>query len=660
MFLGEIPSVNKPLSRILFGSISIASILAILDLRNLALDKGFPLTQPKWFLLLIVIAAMGLFATFLLALTWRKSYEKLGASYDAFLSRGKKLKWILFLLFGASLLLLPLLVLHPYLGSLLGRLLWIKFFFFLLISFFAASLLRASLELSWEESLAIATLGQLLIYRLILEALYISNYPFALGWTRDSRYYDASRFFSERYYGQELTRPLINPSLYMLLSVPFIFGKLPILINRGWSVILTLGLSWVVAIKSFPLSGKMLRKSKGGILFAIWIFLYLLTGSVYAHLLLPTLIIFAFVSTENNRVSWIAIIIASIWAGVSRINWFPVPAMLAALIYLLETKVPEKKNILKYYSLPAAWFFVGTLSALLSKIAYGYLSGNAERWGLFPSLSSYMLWYRLLPNSTYALGILGGALLLSAPLLILIFVIRPKNWHPIRWLGIFLAILVLFLGGLVVSVKIGGGADLHNMDAYLISLLLVGTTLFAREFWLDSAPKHLRVEKLIPVFSVGILVLAWFILHGAGSVGYDKVGTDAVLNDLQAQSTHVASQGDEVLYISQRHLLAVGLIENIPLVADYENNFLMEMAMSQNRAYLDGFHDDLRHQKFGLIVLSPQSGVLVGEERSFGAENNVWVRKVTRPLWCYYELLIAYEGVPIELYVPRAESTICD
>ena len=47
--------------RIFFGSLLLSSLLAILDIRNLALDKGFSLTQPKWLGLIIVIAFMGMY-----------------------------------------------------------------------------------------------------------------------------------------------------------------------------------------------------------------------------------------------------------------------------------------------------------------------------------------------------------------------------------------------------------------------------------------------------------------------------------------------------------------------------------------------------------------------------------------------------------------------
>jgi hypothetical protein len=640
--------------RILFIGILLSSILAILDLRNLAADKGFPLTQPKWLILIIIIAATGIFAAFLLSLTWTKSFEKLKASYDAFLSYGKKTKWLFLILFLASLSILPLLVLHPYLGSLLGNRLWIKVFIFLLLSFLGASFLRVvrikissiNKEFSWAESLAFAALAQLLVFQLLLSSLYITDYPFAIGWTRDSRYYYASLFFAKEIYGQSLPLPILHPTLHFIFSLPFLFGKLPIWVYRGWTIILTFGLTWAVA----KVLSKKIQHKIYAILFMFWAFLFLLQGSIYAHLLIPSLIIFVFVSPENIKRSWLAIIIASAWAGMSRINWFPVPAMLAALIYFLE--VPKKKSIFQYLLLPAAWFFTGIASAFLSQAAYIQLSGNGARDEFFTSLASDLLWERLLPGNTYAPGILWGAVFLSAPLLFLAFSLRRKNWHPIRSWGIFSAISVLFVGGSVVSVKIGGGADLHNMDAYFVSILLVGTTVLAREFRLDSASRHLRGE----MFFAATLLLAWFVLRGGVSTGYDKVATDIALNEIKIQVMSVADADDEILFISQRHLLAVKEIEGVPLIPEYEKDVLMEMVMSKNHAYLDGFYDDLREQRFGMIVIDPQTDTLLSEKRSFAAENNIWILKVTRPLWCYYEPLVLYENVGVELYVPRAEA----
>ncbi|MBT3313695.1 MAG: hypothetical protein HN390_03685 [Anaerolineae bacterium] len=640
--------------RTLFGGILLSSVLAILDLQNLAIDKGFPLTQPKWLLFSIGIAATGLLAALFLFLTWTKYFEKLKASYDAFLRYGEKLKWLVLIFFVASLAILPLLVLHPYLGGLIGNRLWIKIFIFFLLSFLCATFLRVvriefgskNKTLTWAESLAFAALAQLLVYQLVIASLYITDYPFAIGWTRDSRYYYASLFFAKEIYGQNLPLPILHPTLHFIFSLPYLFGKLPIWVHRGWTIILTFGLTWAVV----RVLSRKIHQQIYALLFSLWAFLFLIQGSIYAHLLVPSLIIFFFVSPKKIKRSWITIIIASAWAGMSRINWFPVPAMLAALIYFLE--VPKKKSILQYLLLPAVWFATGIASAFLSQAIYIQLSGNGARNEFFTSLSSKLIWERLLPGNTYAPGILWGAVFLSAPLILLAISLRKKEWHPIRLWGIFSAIFVLFVGGSVVSVKIGGGADLHNMDAYFVSILLVGTTVLARGFRLDSFSKYPRGE----MFFAATLVLAWFILRGGGSVEYDRGAVNASLNEIKTQVTSVAKAGDEVLFISQRHLLAIEEIEDIPLIPEYEKDVLMEMVMSRNTAYLGGFYHDLRNQRFGIIVIDPQTDTLLSEKRSFAAENNIWILKVARPLWCYYEPLVLYENVGVELYVPRAEA----
>ncbi|MCK5783822.1 MAG: hypothetical protein KAH06_05205, partial [Desulfobacterales bacterium] len=274
-----IESVNKSLFRALFGSITIASFLAILDIRNLAIDKGFSLTQPKWLILLIIITITGILATILFTLSWTKSFEKLKASYDVFLSHGEKLKWLFLVFFIASLSILPLLVRHPYIGGLLNGRLWVKIFVFLLITFISASFLRVarvtfrnqSKEFSWTESILFAALVQLLVYQLVSMSFYITDYPFALGWTRDSRHYYASLFFSERIYGQNLPLPILHPTLHFIFSLPFLFGKLPLWGHRTWSLLLTFGLTWAVV----KVLSKQIHHKIYAIFFTLWAFLFL-------------------------------------------------------------------------------------------------------------------------------------------------------------------------------------------------------------------------------------------------------------------------------------------------------------------------------------------------------------------------------------------------
>src|SRR5688572_13332426 len=204
-------------------------------------------------------------------------------------------------------------------------------------------------------------------------------------------------------------------------------------------------------------------------------FLFLFMGPVYFHLTIPVILVLVGFSHEDNRQTGIVVLLASIWCGWSRLNWYPMPGMIAAVLYLME--VPYRgKNIFSYLRKPGLWFIVGTLTAYLSQQVYIALSGIPDSEIFYTSLASDLLWYRLWPNASYFLGILPGALLASLPVWVAIYVViraRKRDWHPLRLALIFTALLVLFLGGLIVSLKIGGGANLHNMDAYFSLLLIV-------------------------------------------------------------------------------------------------------------------------------------------------------------------------------------------
>jgi hypothetical protein len=190
-------------------------------------------------------------------------------------------------------------------------------------------------------------------------------------------------------------------------------------------------------------------------------FLFLFVGPVYFHLTIPVIIVLLGFSAQDDRRTWIAVLLASIWCGWSRVNWYPMPGMIAAVLYFME--VPYRgKNIRSYLLKPALCFAIGILTAFLSQQIYIALSGVPDSGLFYTSLTSDLLWYRLWPNSSFFLGILPGALIVSLPLWIamdLVISRRREDWHPLRIVLILGALFVLFLGGLVVSLKIGGGVN---------------------------------------------------------------------------------------------------------------------------------------------------------------------------------------------------------
>ncbi len=114
----------------------------------------------------------------------------------------------------------------------------------------------------------------------------------------------------------------------------------------------------------------------------------------------------------------------------------------------------------------------------------------------------------------------------------------------------------------------------------------------------------------------------------------------------------MAKTGGEVLFITQRQLLALKMV-NVPLVPDYEQDYMMEMVMSHNRPYFDQFQKDLQTQRFSMIVASAYSQLCKGSGKAFGNENDLWVEEVVIPLNCYYLEVPEFVNQPVALYVPR-------
>ena len=128
---------------------------------------------------------------------------------------------------------------------------------------------------------------------------------------------------------------------------------------------------------------------------------------------------------------------------------------------------------------------------------------------------------------------------------------------------------------------------------------------------------------------------------------------------MQDFTQRAAKVGDEVLFISQRHLLTFELIRDVPLVPEYETVFLMEMAMSDNQPYLEEFHKDLREARFGLIIVAPLEKLYQGRSHAFGEENAAWVREVSEPILCYYTPLDTLDSPRLQILSPRPESERC-
>lgn len=527
--------------------------------------------------------------------------------------------------------------------------------------------LKISLRTSWTAGMAAALILMGISYELWSYARSVTVYPFSMGWSEASRYYYASLFYSERIYNQNVPLTSLHPTRYFLQSLAFLFPG-GLVWHRLWQVLLWVGITsatvWAITRRAIPLLSNSRTSLKGmgaRLLFAGGLALFILLVSIYYHLQIVMLVPLLFVSSKHPWRSLLAVIFASAWAGVSRVNWFPMAAMITIGLYLMEVPVSEVKLSrlpawITYLKQPVIWTVVGLLSALAAQAAYIPLSGNADKPEVFASsFTSDLLWYRLWPNPSYPLGILPGILILSAPF-ILTLILAAKNGpalHPIRWLGLVSMILVLFVGSTIASTKIGGG-DLHNMDAYAALIGIMGAYFIGGQVRAESDMVEWDVSRW-PIMALSLIVMVMLLIQMLGP--YPKFNPEldqSSYSELIKKVNKLGKYGP-VLFINERHLVTFGDVD-LPLVPDYEAVFLMEMAMSDNRAYLEQFYTDLREHRFAAIV-SGRQNLVIKEDEVFAEENNAWNSRVSPYIVCYYQ-----ESFELDLssgrrviYVPRTE-----
>ena len=544
--------------------------------------------------------------------------------------------------------------------------LWV-FLWMSLIQTFALKQLR---KMEWTTAFAIVVLTQGFVYQTWGIFAATSANPFSMGYSEAGRHYYASLFFAEKLYGMQLPLPFLHPSRYLLLSIPFLVDGLPLWLHRFWQAFLWFGLTLGSA---YFLARRMKQSAGITVFFTAWAFLFFLQGAVYYHLHVMVILILAGVSVKHPWRSLMVIVPASLWAGISRVNWFLVPAMLAIAIYVLETPIelrrrrsPTPPDALKsasyarwkYWLTPFVWGICGIAAALVSQFAYIQISGNADAAAFGSSFTSDLIWSRLLPNETFPMGILPGILLVSAPALIALYQMTrgKRNYlHPLRWLALIVMLAVLFVGGAIVSAKIGGGGDLHNMDAFLVMLSVLVTAWWGGQIGAENEAKPMMGRVGWGVVVAGLLIPLGFAIRHIGF--YPSFDEAVAEKDVQALQDALEN-GGEILFITERQLIAFDYVNGVTLVPEYEQSELMEMAMSRNRAYLETFYSDLEARRFVWIVAEDQK-FTQQKEGAFVEENVAWVRFVGAPLLCNYKPVVTLTSNNLQVFEPRPKQVEC-
>lgn len=674
-----------------------------------ATGVAFTPRSGRW-LLAAGLLGLALVEAFLLLRTWtprRTGMLERQQRLEQWAARRRALAWGIFLL---SLALFPALVFYPPVGSLVQALYPRLLVFWLFVLLDSLLLLALRPQTGWITAAGAAMVCIAGVYRLALFLPEISNLPFSLGWSEASRFYYASLFFAEQLYGQPLHPTVLHPSRYLMQAVPFLIPDLPLWAHRLWQVLLWLGTSLgsgLLLARRLPVHGKA-----RWLLFVGWSALFLFQGPVYYHLLVPVMIVLATFDARHFWRSLFGVLLASAWAGISRVNWMPVPGLLAGTLYLLEapfwvgvrgaTESTERNNggkspgsfsayapralrlggdslpgsswvlqVARYLAAPVVWCTLGTLAAFGAQALYIRWSGNPAR-AFASSFSSDLLWYRLFPNATYPLGLLPSVLLVAAPVLVLFaLALRRLGSEPgpavqkyLRPFGLAAVLAVLLVVGLIVSVKIGGGSNLHNLDSFLVHLWVTGSYLLFSEALSNSNPQPAAAPAAswipAPLGLALVLLPALFAVTSGGPVRvYDMEQAGQSVRVIQKWVDRTLEEGKPVLFISERQLLTFGYIE-APLFADYEKVFLMEMVMAMDPDYLHEFRTDIETQRFGMIVTDPLFDKLKDPEvSSWAEENNAWVDHVADRVMCYYRRQTHLDGFGVQILVPKAVPQGC-
>lgn len=270
------------------------------------------------------------------------------------------------------------------------------------------------------------------------------------------------------------------------------------------------------------------------------------------------------------------------------------------------------------------------------------------------SLQQDLLWDRLLPNTTFAPGIILGLLLAVGPIIIfLIWANRSNRWelNRLQLLGVIAPVLIFMLIGLVASVKIGGGGDLHNADMFLISLLLLAGVVWNKIF---PDLKEIAKDKYLRLLGIVLIVIPVLTaINGGSQLNLpEKENVDSVLSAVQNAVNDRKQQG-EVLFLDHRQLLTFGYITDIPMIDEYEKKVLMDNATIQNEKYFSKFYEDIKNQRFALIVSEKLDTNYTVGDNAFGRENDYWVDWVSVPILEYYQPLGDFRKIDIQLLVPK-------
>ncbi len=541
----------------------------------------------------------------------------------------------------------------------------------LLAAALLASLLQWRIQnlAGWLARYAVLVAAAGALYALADTFTRVSGYPFSLGWSEGNRLWDYSVLFGSARYLHPPGQPIfafISPGRQLVWALPFLIPDITIWAVRFWDALMWVLPALLLGWLAFRLPAAAPRARLWQACFAVWTFLFLSQGPIYAPLVLAAVLVV--LALRTRRLGWalLLVVAAAYYANLSRWTWTYAPGLWAGLLALLDIPSPTLRRA-GWRSLvrPLALGLAGYAGGQFLPALVDLLRGTAEQatLGVLIDPSSVLtrqplLWYRLLPNATFAPGILLGTLWAGLPLVVFLILLALRRKWQINLLqaaATTLISLVFLVIGLVASTKIGGGSNLHNLDMLWVTLTLIAAWALKNPFPRLQTGGWLRGGLAFSLVIALLFPAAYAALFGGALEIPTRQETADALNGLQTAVREYASRG-EVLFLDQRQLLTFGEVPQVPLVVEYEKKYLMEQALRGNSAFFQDFYRDLAAKRFAMMVSEPLQSRLQDEGEQFGEENDAWVRFVSIPVKCYYEELTTFSAVGVQLLVPRSQA----
>lgn len=568
---------------------------------------------------------------------------------------------------------------------------WIRAYLFTLALTVCAWLLGRNDRLcaaDWVAAAMIFSVAAVLISQLRT----VNSYPFSVGWSEGNRFWDYSVLFGRHLYQFPENEPIpayIDLGRQSLWGAIFLLPRVTIVMMRAWNVFLFtvpyLFLGWGL----IRFGRRDNEPPRSAMLCAVlWTMLFLNQGPIYTPLILSLLI----VAAARKSPAWVQIPLlaaAGAYAVLSRSTWIIAPPLFAAALAFIESDSKRKRwrsaVVVALAALIGAFAYLNRDSFLpvgpSAEPAPEILAGESlsplptddenvldaiggspamftSEWVVYYLSRQPLLWNRLFPNETYAPGILLGLLTAIAPLCVLLLIWDVKSGWKIDRITralITLMLAALCAVGLLISVKIGGGSNLHNLDMFLCGLIFIAATAWNAGFgnWLSERVRANHPLTLILIAAILIPTLQTAFTLTPKVYPRAETTADALekINGIIAEN-----DGENILFIDQRQLLTFGDVPRIPLIAAYEKKWMMDEAMADHGAWFEPYFADLRARRFNAIISEPLQIKFQGADLNFSEENDLFVKWISGPTLCYYEPLETFPEQGVQILVPRAEK----